>query len=34
MTQQKKNIFKKPSIIQIIPDASRDIFPIDITKIS
>ena len=31
--QQKKNIFKKPSIIQIIPKGPRDIFQIDITAI-
>ena len=33
MYTQKKNIFKKPSIIQIIPDGPRDTFQIDITEI-
>lgn len=33
MSQQKKNIFKKPTIIQIIPQGPKDTFQIDIMEI-
>jgi transposase InsO family protein len=32
-TQNKKNIFKKPAIIQIIPNGPRDVYQMDITEI-